>query len=219
MQMQSGQRFLVALVLAVCATALEMQAQIGIVTNMTPELVAEAIKVGEKGDVPSGRLTQSSGFSWGSVHIATFSTPFMRVAMAARQAKKEYRKFTPADVTPEMIAPELHVYAWSQGLAENGPDTANVTAVVITPKKGNKEEKAGKAIQSLRFEPIPQTFQNLLGAKVEGVGRMAVFPLNALSEDNEVHVVYDKNAKMGENAAGGRHCDDCHAGFSLKGVR
>jgi len=32
------------------------------------------------------------------------------VAAAARQAKKEYRKFTPTDVTPEMIAPELHVY-------------------------------------------------------------------------------------------------------------
>jgi hypothetical protein len=62
-------------------------------------------------------------------------------------------------------------------------------------------------------------FQNLFGAKAEGVGRMAVFPLSALTEDNEVHVVYDKEARIGANAAGGRHCDDCRAGFDLKGVR
>jgi hypothetical protein len=99
------------------------------------------------------------------------------------------------------------------------PAAANVTAVVITPRKGNEEQKAAKAIQATRFEEIPMVFQNLFGAKAEGVGRMAVFPLSALTEDNEVHVVYDKEARIGANAAGGRHCDDCRAGFDLKGVR
>jgi hypothetical protein len=205
--------------LLVFAAVASVQAQGRIVTEMTPALIAEAIKAGEKGDVPSGQITQSSGFSWGSIHIATFSTPYMRVAAAARQAKKEYRTFTPTDVTPEMIMPELHVYAWAQGLSERGPSVANVTALVITPKKGNDEERAARAIHTTTFEEIPATFQNLFGAKADGVGRMGIFPLSALSEDNEVHVVYDKEAKMGNNAAGGRHCDDCHAGFNLKGVR
>lgn len=187
-----------------------------IVTEMTPQLIEEAIKAGERGKVASGNMSERSGWSWGSLHIATFSTPFMRVAAAAERAKKEYRKFTPAEVTPEMTAPELHVYAWS-----NVPDTVatNVTAVVITPKKGNRDEQMAKAIHPTRFEPIPQQFQNLFGAETTGNARLAVFPLSALSEDNEVHVVYDRDAKIGGNAAGGVNCDDCKAGFKLKGVR
>ena len=186
------------------------------VSEMTPQLIDEAIKGGERGDVPSGVMSEKSGWSWGSLHIATFSTPFMRVAAAARQAKKEYRKFSPADVTSEMIAPELHVYAWANA---EGVDAANVSAVVITPKKGNQNEKMAKAIHPTRFEPIPQQFQNLFGATSQGVGRIAVFPLSALSEANEVHVVYDRSATIGSNAAGGVKCDDCKAGFNLKGVR
>lgn len=85
-----------------------------VVTEMTPQIIADAIRAGEKGEVADGTITKSSGWSWGSIHIATFSTPFMRVAMAARAAKKAYRQFRPEDVTPEMIAPELHIYAWSQ---------------------------------------------------------------------------------------------------------
>jgi hypothetical protein len=193
-------RILVGLLVAAGSVVIA-EAQSKIVTEMTPALIAEAIKVGEKGDMPSGRITQSSGFSWGSIHIATFSTPYMRVAAAARQAKKEYKKFTPADVTPEMIAPELHVYAWAQGLSENGPAAANVNALVITPKKGNDEERAAKAIHPTKFEEIPTIFQNLFGAKADGVGQMGIFPLAALSEDNEIHVVYDRQAKMGNNAA------------------
>lgn len=133
-----------------------------VVTEMTPPLVAEAITAGEKGDVADGVITKSSGWSWGSIHIATFSTPYMRVAMAARQAKKAYRKFTAADVTPEMIAPELHVYAWPQVNGADKPQRdpiggnaiydsspvggVNVTAIVITPRKGKQESKMANAI-------------------------------------------------------------------------
>jgi hypothetical protein len=211
-------RMTTALSIAIAVAATTLIGQGAIVTEMTPQRIAEAIAAGEKGDVPSGHIVQSSGFSWGSAHIATFSTPYMRVAMAAKQAKKEYGKFTADQVTPDMVAPELHVYAWAQG-GDSGTSAASVNAVVITPKKGSTEEKARKAIHPTRFEDIPMTFQNLFGAKADGRGRMAVFPLNALSEDNEVHVVYDSQATLGRNAAGGRHCDDCHAPFSLKGVK
>jgi hypothetical protein len=206
-----------------------------VVAEMTPQAIAEAIKAGEKGDVSDGVITKSSGWSWGSIHIATFSTPYMRVAMAAKQAKKAYKKFTPADVTPEMIAPELHVYAWSQLNGANQPSHApiggapigdsaaagavNVTTIVITPRKGKQEEKMAAAIHPTRFERMPVVWQNLFGAQIDAVGMVATFPLSALSEDNEVHVIYDKPATMGTNALGGRHCDDCSAGFSLRNVR
>jgi len=206
-----------------------------VVTEMTPATIAEAIRAGEKGDVPSGAITKSSGWSWGSVHVASFSTPFMRVAAASRAAKKAYKKFTVEDVTPEMIAPELHVYGWSQVNGANQPrrdpiggnaihDSArpgaiSVTAVVITSKRGKHEQKMASAIHPIRFETIPTVWQNLFGAKLEAEGMLAVFPLSALSDDKEVHIVYERPVTMGTNAAGGRHCEDCSAGFSVKGVR
>jgi hypothetical protein len=206
-----------------------------VVSGMTPQLIAEAIKAGEKGDVSDGAITKSSGWSWGSIRIATFSTPFMRVAMAARQAKKAYQKFTPADVTPEMIEPELHIYAWPQVNGADKPrrdpiggnaiyDKApvggvNVTAVVITPQKGNQDEKMAAAIRPSRFEEMTALWQNLFGAEIRTLGMVAVFPLSALSDDNEVHVIYDKPATMGTNAIGGMHCEDCNAGFNLKKVK
>jgi hypothetical protein len=225
---------LLTIVLAIVAASQILHGQ-RIESEMTPELIAEAIKAGEKGDVADGVIMKSSGWSWGSIHIATFSTPFMRVAMAARQAKKAYRKFTPADVTPEMIAPELHVYAWPQvngtdkpsrdpiggnAIYDKAPTGAvNVTAIVITPRKGKQEEKMAKAIHPTRFEEMTTLWQNLFGAEIRTLGMVGVFPLSALSEENEVHVIYDRPATMGTNGLGGTHCDDCDAGFNLKKVR
>jgi hypothetical protein len=206
-----------------------------IVSEMTPQRIAEAIKAGEKGDVADGVITKSSGFSWGSIHIATFSTPFMRVAMAARQAKKAYRTFTPADVAPELLVAELHVYAWPQvngtdkprrdplgknSIYDRAPAGAvNVSAIVITPEKGNHEQKMALAIHPIRFEEMTTLWQNLFGAEIRTLGMVATFPLSALSENSEVHVIYDRPATMGTNAIGGSHCEDCSASFSLKNVR
>jgi len=202
-----------ALLLVVVAVT-TMQAQ-RIVATMTPELVAEAIKAGARGSVASGELIEKSGWSWGSLHIATFSTPFMRVAAAASQAKRQSRTFSAGEVTPDMMAPELHIYAWA---AVDGGNVANVSAVFITPKKGSQATKMEQAIRPGRFEPIPQQVPNLAGATATVTGRIAVFPLSALSEDNEVHVIYDRQTTIGVTAARVK-CDDCKAAFSLKDVR
>jgi hypothetical protein len=95
----------------------------------------------------------------------------------------------------------------------------NVTAIVITPRKGKDEEKMAAAIHPSRFEEMTTLWQNLFGAEFRTLGMVAAFPLSALSEDNEVHVIYDKPATMGTNALGGTHCEDCSAGFSMKKVR
>ena len=202
-----------ALILVVSAVTI-VQAQ-RIVSTMTPDLIAEAIKAGERGSVASGELMVKSGWSWGSLHIATFSTPFMRVAAAASEAKKKDRTFRAGDVTGDMIAPELHVYAWA---AVDGGQAANVSAVFITPKKGSPTAKMEKVIRPGRFESTPQQVPGLAGATANVTGRLAVFPLSALSEDNEVHVVYDRQTTIGVTAPAVK-CDDCKAGFSLKDVR
>ena len=75
------------------------------------------------------------------------------------------------------------------------------------------------AIHPARFEEMTSLWQNLFGAEIRTLGMVATFPLSALSENNEVHVIYDKPATMGTNAAGGMHCDDCNAGFNLKNVK
>jgi hypothetical protein len=189
------------------------EAQQHIVQEMTPERITEAITAGERNKVSTGEMWESSGWAWGRAHIATFSTPFMRVAAAARQAKREYRKFNAADVTPEMIAPELHVYAWPKAAID-------VQAVVITPRKGGREEKEARSVHPERFVEIPMAFQNMFGAEFEGVGRMAVFPLSALSDDHEVHVVYSGSVVIGTNQRGPSVvCIDCKVGFNLSKVR
>ena len=66
---------------------------------------------------------------------------------------------------------------------------------------------------------MTDVWQNLFGAEIPTLGMLAAFPLSSLSESNEVHVIYDKPATMGTNAAGGMHCEDCSVSFSLKKVR
>jgi hypothetical protein len=75
------------------------------------------------------------------------------------------------------------------------------------------------AIHPIRFEEMSIAWQNLFGADIRTLGMVAAFPLPALSEQNEVHVIYDRTATIGTNAIGGTHCDDCRAPFSLKKVR
>lgn len=204
-------RTLSIFVLASALLPVTVSAQI--VTEMTPERIAEAIAAGERNKVASGEMWESSGWAWGRAHIATFSTPFMRVAAAARQAKREYRKFTTAEVTPEMIAPELHIYAWPKA-------DIDVQAVVITPRKGTREEKAAASFRPERFEELPMQFKNLFGAEFEGVGRMAVFTLAAIAKENEVHVIYSGKVVIGTNRNGPTvTCDDCKVGFDLDNVR
>ena len=52
-----------------------------------------------------------------------------------------------------------------------------------------------------------------LGAKVAGKSVLAVFPLDVLSEQNEIHIVFDQRITSGATG-----CDDCSMRFKLSGV-
>jgi hypothetical protein len=141
-----------------------------------------------------------------SLVLGMFSTPFSRVAMAAQDARRQYRPFTAADVTDEMLAPELHVIV--PAYSASAGDIRNVDAVVIAPR-GSKDDSA--VLQPIRSEPMRDEFRTLLGATFEGRGLIAVFPLDVLREGNELRIVYDIGWNCG--AWRGR---DCRVQFTEK---
>ena len=197
-----------ALVIILTATPASAQ----VLTNLTPVQIREAIAYGSsEKKVPYYEIRKGGIF--GSDYkptLGSYTTPYLRVAQAAFQAKKQYRSFTEADVTEDMLAPELRVYGYSQA---EGPRIANVQAVVITPKKKHEPEDA---IRPVSTSEIPVEFSNLMGMKSEGTSLLAVFPLDVLSEDNEVHIIYDSGVHDGgEN----KYCEDCYTKFNLEKVR
>ena len=161
-------------------------AEAQIVTEMTPELVREAIAKG--GDV-------CHVMKKGARIIACFSTPYSRVAGAAADARKKYQPFTEADVTEEMVSPVLYVHGFG---GWNGYTHSDVQAIAILPV-GKKDPTA--AIAPLSFEAR---------RRPGGGTGVATFPLSVLSEDREVHVVYDAD-----------YCGskDCAVRFKLDDVR
>jgi hypothetical protein len=172
----------------------------------------DAIQYGLKQkNVELYRLQAPARWSW-PPRVGGFTTPFLRVALAANAAKSKYKTFTSADVSADLLAPEVHIVASSQDAG--GGAIANVETIVVLPK-GSKDPS--KAIQPLRTQPLNEEYKNLLGFTAEGRGMIAVFPLSILREDNEVRVVFDKRIPDARGAAG--HCDDCAVPLKLKNVR
>jgi hypothetical protein len=161
--------------LLLLATASQAPAQV--VHEMTPELIRQAIAEGARTkNIEPYKVKKLMG-TW-----ATYTTPYRRVMLAAQDAKKKYKTFTEADVTPEMVAPELHVYApaWA-----HEKDVYSVAAIVIT-KKGSKE-----AIQPTKSEPTEEEFSNTFGKEVKARGMRASFPLSVVNASNEIRIVFD----------------------------
>ena len=151
-----------------------------IITDMTPEKINEAIEQGKKGKFKFKEygLRKKSGWSWDTLHLGYFTTPYARVAMAAQAAEEMYEDFTEADVTDEMPAPELHVYGISRVL--NG-QTVSARTIVIMP---HKSKDRSEAIRPISIDVIQDSYQNLYGADFEATSLKAVFPLSLLSESN-----------------------------------
>jgi hypothetical protein len=187
---------------AVCA-----QAQI--VTDMTPELIQEAIAKGG-----SGLYKLQERTIWGNgPELGYFTTPYSRVALAAALARTHNKPFTPADVTPDMLRPELHVYAVSQAVYGNKNEIANVKAVVVMPYKG-KDPSA--VTEPTRTEEVTGEYWSLMGAAAKGRRMMAVFPLVVVNETNELRVVFDRYVPGSSSIKG---CTDCGVRFELEKVR
>jgi hypothetical protein len=173
---------LAAVAVALLAGPAGAQAGGGVVTEMTPELVREAIAYGAKEKkLRPYYLGGQGGMMDARRTVATFTTPFLRVALAASEAKAAYKEFAEGDATPEMLAPELQIAAGAMSI---GRVIYGVKTVVIVGPDG-------KVTQPDRSEERIEEFSNAYGAKDSARGVTAYFPLSAIREDAEVRVVMD----------------------------
>jgi len=177
------------LILLVVAVEYSTAADSRVERQMTPEIIEEAIRMGSTEKVKPYKAI------FGSSQPCYYSTPFIRVALAAQDAKRNYKPFTAADVTEDLIAPELHVYAEAHEVRtlrsplKRGEvrDAIGVTAVVVARKKAKEPDNV---IQPLRTLAVPVSVKNLFGAVFEATGMTAAFPIDALDNDREIRVVY-----------------------------
>jgi hypothetical protein len=157
---------------------------------MTPVAVAEAIKEGTTAKSVRFYTARGGPFEIGANIGVAYSTPYVRVAFAANEAKRRYKRFTEADVTDELKAPELRVYApaWA------GSDRRTIVSpeAIVVLQGGDK----GSIIQPTSTQEITEEFQNLFGAKTDGHSMVATFPLSMLKDGNTIRVVWNIGKEM-----------------------
>jgi hypothetical protein len=183
---------LLVLFLAACETGAAQQA----IVTMTPESVDEATRLAAD-EKATARLLDAyvvqTRAGWGNGPlIGSFSTPFARVVQVARVARKKGRALAAADLTPDLITPELHVIALAQPAATDDGMVATVLSVVVG-RRGSKGP--ADVIQPLKTTELTAQYQNLVGTNFKGTGVVAVFPLSALVPDSEIRVVFDRTAR------------------------
>jgi len=135
---------------------------------------------------------------------AVLLTPFLRVALAAQEAKRADRPFRPADAT-DLLADNLcHVVAFpydrgprwgSDGL---GPPWeaamerfAGVAQVLLMPRGSDDLEKA---IQPAWTKPQVNTSHTQAGLKLETVTLLAAFPCEAVTAANDLLVIFARSS-------------------------
>ena len=162
-------------------------AQAQIIHDITPEQIREAIAYGNSAkELSAYKIQYNSVLTLTFVVFGSYTTPFLRVALAANTAKKRYVRFTETDVTPEMTANEIHVLAPSIPL---GARVANVETVVVTPINSRD---LSQTVQPKRMFEVNAEYKNLFGFTGQGRGMLAVFPLDVWRDGNEVHLVFDQ---------------------------
>lgn len=183
-----------------------------VVTTITPDAVRAAIALGGSAKQAPFYEIRRPGFVGSAFkpRLGYFTTPYLRIAQAAYEAKKQYKLFGENDVTPTMTAPELHVYGMAQAI---GARVANVQTIVITAKG---ERDPDKAFRPTSGTEVPVEFRNLMGMEAGGKSLMAVFPLEALRSGFEVHIIYDSGVPNGSRT---NFCEDCFVEFDLGKIK
>jgi hypothetical protein len=204
----------ISVLIFVVTTLIGADAHAQIIRDMSPERIREAIAVGSKAkNVWVYTIQEKARWSWPPL-LAVYTTPFLRVALAANAAKKQYKTFAETDVTPDMLKPEIQVFIPSRAL--QGTSIANVQTIVLLP---HNSKDAAQAVHPTSVTEATQEYKNLLGFTGEGKGMVAVFPIDAWREDYDAHVVFDAEipSSQGPGAVGG--CMDCRSRLYLKDVK
>jgi len=169
---------------------------LGLVVVVTPALhgqtvpedaIAAAIQAGLS-KKQSGSLIVS-GFS--SMFTLVVDGPLTRVQAKASTAAKEYRTFTRADVTADLLEPVVTITAVPDDPVFNRFSgwtlTPLATRIVLQPKA-----KGAAAIQPTKVETFPMSWGNAMGGQFQGQGVTASFPIGLIPpEDFEAIVITD----------------------------
>jgi hypothetical protein len=135
---------------------------------------------------------------------AVLLTPFLRVALAAQEAKRADRPFGLADVT-DLLADNLcHVAAFRYDRGprwgSDGPGPpweaamerfASVAQVLLMPRGSDDPEKA---IQPVWTKAQVNTSRTLAGPKLETVTLIAAFPCEAVTAANDLLVIFARGS-------------------------
>jgi hypothetical protein len=131
---------------------------------------------------------------------AVLLTPFLRVALAAQEAKRAERPFGPVDMTGLLADNLCHVVAFPYDRGprwgSDGPSPpweaamerfASVAQVLLMPRGSDDPEKA---IQPVWAKPQVNTSHPLAGLKLETVTLIAAFPCEAVTAANDLLVIF-----------------------------
>jgi hypothetical protein len=205
-----------AIVASAALRAAKGEAQ-SLASSMTPERIEEAIRLAsDEKSVRSllAKYVVQTHAGWGDgPRIGTFSTPFVRVVQAATAALKTGKAFSPSDVTPGDLAPELHVIVTFQ--PSGAGDAKEVAVESVTIARRRDTSRAGD-IQPLRMPALTTDYQSRYGQTFDAPGIVAIFPLTALAADHEIRVSFREVVK-GSSAMS--YCRECVVPFPLAGIR
>lgn len=172
------------------AIAFEAVAQ-ELIVNPSPAQIEEAIRLAGD-EKAASRFLQAyvvqsrSGMGTGPL-LGYVSTPFSRVVLAARAARKEGKAFASADVTADLVAPELHVIVLAQTAAYD-PLPARLETVVITSNAGAGSDAR---VEPLRMVAARKEDYAFFGLSSGGdPATVAVFPLTAATPGRSIRVTF-----------------------------
>jgi hypothetical protein len=121
-------------------------------------------------------------------YYGNVTTSFLRVALAAHEAKDKYMKFEPSQVTPEMIAPVIVLTVPPNFGVKMRDRRRDARHAIIRPRKSKGSDGV---IQPLHVSTFTDTAQNLGGATIVKQGIRATSRLEAFREDNKIVLIFE----------------------------
>lgn len=121
----------------------------------------------------------------------TMLTPYIRVAMAASEARRKMMTFTRDNVTKEMLEPVAVCYI-PPLMGEKVDEIHRSAEHLIIRKVKSKDPK--DVIQPIKVVKEDKTFSTPLGVKVTKQAIWATFPLAALKVGYQFTIMYENNA-------------------------
>ncbi len=159
--------------------------------QMSPERIRQAITWGL--NAPEKDLEQyeiRADRNW----VLNFDTPFLRIAQFSRAMKIQNQPVSEADLSPKLVADELHVYAHAKldSSASGSLSLPNIEYIVIMKATPDGPGETILPLSVLSFiRRVPPSEADPWGPAKIAKSVKATFPLHALAPGNEVRILFE----------------------------